>query len=341
MKKLNPREWLLIIVPLLMMTAALVWQIKPDVAKNIQNSLQPPSIFYVESISFAPLAPSEVADGYDKKVEVVLNHKGPQPVWWNKQNGAAGGYNKGDKLVLRGDSKQRSQHCPPTVQAPFYDSKRQRYVASYLLDLTRLAPSQDDIVLHANLAVGMKEPTPAVSPVVPIRFVVRRGGQIVKTPHVSRKPGLVVERVLVQSIPPAERGNAGCDTLVRVVFKRKPDDYISQNASTNAGYVLLTDETGRELSTNAVGPSLEDAFERSYARIPTTRLDERYFCDYRFAFPKNKPQRITMKNKVSLRGAWPLEYSATVYDAKRPRNFGTKEEPNSVAFTQRAAPLRR
>ena len=341
MKKLKPREWILILVPLLMMLAALVWQFKPDVAKDIRNSLQQPSAFYAESIRFMSLSPAEVADGYDKKVEVVLNLKGAQPTWWNKQNGAAGSYNKGDKLVLRRDSKQRSLHCPAFVRAPYYDSERERYVAHYLLNLTRLAPNRDDVVLHANLAVGMMGQTPAVSPVVPIRFVVRRGGEIVKTPQVSRKTGLEVERVLVQSIPPAERGNTGCDTLVRVLFKRKPDEYVSLTASTSAGYVWLKDETGRDPSTSAAGPLLVDAFEVNYDKIPATRLDERYFCDYRFAFPKNKPRLITMKNAVSLRGAWPLEYSATIYDAKRPRNFGTKSKPHSVAFTQRAAPIRR
>lgn len=344
MQKLKPREWFLVLVPLVFAAGAAILQFRPDTAKKFGDVLRPPPIFYAEMVQFVPLMPREVADGYDRKVEVVLNHSGPQPPWWNKQNSAAISYNKSDKLVLQRGKKSRSLagplYVPPYVWAPLYNQKRERYIAHYLLRLAPLPVSDDDVVLKANLAVGMMDSSNAkpVSPVVPITFVVRRAGQTIKVPKVSRQTGLLIEQVLVMKFSAAEmKASMTYDTRVRVVFKRQAGGNTSSQEGISEGSVILKNEIGHELLVYALGPSIRDAFDGSYG-IPATRPDERYFCDYDFAFPKNKPRLISMKNAVSLHGAWPLEYEATIYDATRAQNFGTTAKPHQVAFSQRPAP---
>ena len=74
--KIKPREWLLILVPLLMAIAALIWHFKPDASRVFSSR------FYVESTKRETLSAQEVADGYDTKITVVLNHGWPRPKWW-------------------------------------------------------------------------------------------------------------------------------------------------------------------------------------------------------------------------------------------------------------------
>jgi hypothetical protein len=341
MKKFKPREWLLLIVPLVLLAGALVIQLRPSFVQSVKERVRPPTRFFVESMKRVSLTPEEVAGGDDTKIEVVLNYSGAQPAWWNKQNGAIGSYNRGDRLVLRQNQKKLLRSYGGIfVRAPYYDPERKRYVAHYLLNLARLPKSNDDVMLIANLAVGMMGQTKPVSPTVPIIYHVRRANEVVKTPTVSRNVGMRIERVLMTRYSPQQLAiQRGYDTLVRVVFKRQAGVPLYKvNAST--GYTHLLSENKHEISVDRVD-FFRNAAQSDYEPLPDSQLSETYFLDYHFNFPKEQHQRITLKNQISLRGTWPLRYSAVIYDAKRAKNFGTANKPIDVPFTQRPAPPRR
>lgn len=74
---------LMTLAPLLLVACALWWQ-KHETPRRRDDGVFRLSIERTE-ISAITL-PSEIADGYDTQVKLVLNYSGARPKWWDKRD---------------------------------------------------------------------------------------------------------------------------------------------------------------------------------------------------------------------------------------------------------------
>lgn len=314
MRKLKAREVGLVLVPLGFALGAALLQFRPHFGRE----------FSIESAQAVTPTPLEVAQGYDTKWEVVLNSWWPRPAWWNKQTSWMTSREPGDRLTTR-DGKKLNALQPIVVSEPRYDKARDRYVASYLLELRYLPRNSSDVVLKSHLAVGMMDSagtgTKPVSPVVAFSQVVRRANTIVQTPPVSHLTNLVPYKAFLILRTPAEtRANGGLDTALEIVFK-KTNEVSFPNGMNWFDYnpYNVTDEKGRPLLNAAsANDGLADLFWSPIKEVRITRVDKFYATRLQWKFP-TRPRQLSVKGFASLKSVWPVGFLCTFSLPKLPK----------------------
>lgn len=337
MKKLKPREWLLILFPTLLLLGALMTQLRPDATRAVLWRFFPPHRFYVEKFEFETLTPYEVFHGYDTKVLVILNYGGSRPAWWNKQSTFISP--QLDEQLIQQNGAARKAIRKNIVQAgePQYDLKRDRYISTYFLHLSKIPRSESAVWLRSKNGVGIWR-NKLQSAVVPFEIVVRAPQQTVAPPKVLQRPALRVERVLVTYLSAAESKTIfNYDVRVRVVFRR--DTKVPVFEGNIGSNFSLSDEKGKELSNiSGSNGGLADAFTSYEDDVKSVRPDTLYFEDYRFSFGKNPPPKVVLSSWQALKGTWPLLYKTVVPTPHDKTSNRKKSRTIEAAFTQRVAP---
>lgn len=323
--KIKPREWLLILVPLLMAIAALIWHFKPDASRVFSSR------FYVESTKRETLSAQEVADGYDTKITVVLNHGWPRPKWWGKNRGVG---IHGELPLFTTRNGENIKIKPRSLSwKPIYHSRKDRYIAQYLL---QLAPIKSRGALRINTKIGVADGDGSrqiLSPLVPFEHIIRQKNTTTIAPLVSRLPGLKVRRVLVA---PSRLTHFISDKIwMRVIYQRQPQIKLNQTSSGMDYGVDFFNGKGQDLSLyNPIytqysgGGGARDAFEESPFRpskddigFKVSRADQWYYEDFGFNFPAQTRSTFSIVRTFSLHGAWPLSFKAEVWNDIIRRNF--------------------
>lgn len=311
MKKLKPREWLLLFVPLALAALALVAQFGLPMRRG----------FYVESARAVELMPSEVAEGYDTKLEVVMNHAWPRPAWWNQQSGYARTRNPGDMLMTR-DGKPVFGSAL-SVSGPHFDARRERYISNYWLTLARVPPKRSDLLLKSNLAVGMDLGLPApkpISSVVSVTQTVRLANVRVQKPRVSHLTNMVPFKAFaIFRSTAAARAMGGYDVALEIVFKKTNELAFPEGQDLIDGAGEVTDERGRDVYMPGGANSLTDLSWSRTRRVKFTRADEFYTARFDWILPagKNAPKSLRLKSYATIKGAWPVAFVSQF--AVRPR----------------------
>ena len=331
MKKLKPREWILIVVPLLLLAIAVTLQFRPQ-----WNNVFKPR-FYIENAQPVELTPFEVAQGYDTKCEIVLNHSWPRPRWWNAQNGWTSTTNPTDYVAAKNGQKMKAPgEKLISVQEPRYDKNRDRYVAIYKMSLAKVPRTSSELVLHGNLAVGMFETgSKPISPVVAVRQTVRRAKALAMVPTVSRAHNLVPYKAIVTLRTAAQtRANGGLDPVVRLVFRRINNAAFDKGAI--ASQSMMVDENG--LPAVEVGQkqsSLRNASRHPELKLKQTGENQFYFEQSELLFWKSRPKTLRIVGYATLHGAWPVGF-VTTFDLPPALTTATKPLTMEVPIKQRA-----
>ena len=316
MKKLKPREWILIIVPLLLLAIAATLQFRPQ-----WNNVFKPR-FYIESAQPVELTPFEVAQGFDTKWEVVLNHSWPRPKWWNGQGGGSG---RSDKIRLyQKVSTQPLKRTPHNILwSAMFDRDKNRYVARCLIKLSSV-PNREELILRAPIEVfNYTSGKKVLVGKLPFEYSIRSAYQKTVTPVVSRESGLSVHRVFVSPATLSYQGG-GYTLWVRMFYKRRTN--LTHSSSKIDFSHDIIDEQGRDVSDfmpfigttySAELSDLHNASNRDKAlhnKIQTTRSDEWYFEDFWINLPLTTKRRLFLNRAFSFRGNWPLQFKTEIWN---------------------------
>ena len=294
----------------------------------LASSAPSPFALVVNEVNFVPVTPYEVAEGYDTKVQVVLDHTGPAPAWWGSSFDGLGVGTYGDEPLYYQTGTNRKQviapspYTAPYVWSPVWDEPRQHYVAYYLVDLAHVPAHPGQVMLRGHLAVGMM---PAgmmpfqknlLSPAVLVSIPVRQPGQIVRVPAVSHDPMLTIEDVQMTKYAPADaQSNSGMDTRVTMTLRyHGPMPLINPGCPT--GYPKLTDDRNQEISPRSISwHGLQDLADGSNGKIPKgQQFQIEYNIQSMPAF--TKAQTLTLTDFASAYNHWPLSYQIVLHDAK-------------------------
>jgi len=282
-----------------------------------------PFALIVQEVQFVPVSPYEVADGYDTKVVVVLDHVGPTPSWWGGSNDNLGVGSYADEALYYQMGVRRQRARPPDswtapfLWAPIWDEARQRYVATYLVDLAHVPAHSGPVMLRGHLAVGMMRfQQKPLSPAILVSIPVRRPGQVVFVPPVSHDPMLTIEDVQMTKYTQAKRVfNGGTDTRVLVMLQYSgPVPLINPGCAT--GYPQLTDDYHHEIVPRSMSyHGMRDLADGSNGKIPRgRRFQIEYGIQSMPEFAKSKT--VTLTDFASAYNNWPLSYHLVLHDAK-------------------------
>lgn len=314
---MNRKEIALLVVPC-MALAVMGWTLR-DRRGIILPTPTNRFALVVDEVKEEPVTPSEVARGYSMKLVVILSHKGTAPAWWkvgfrnltfvdvlNPQK-AMRYLNRdmwvvGVAMTLSENGKARmfidaDKTGGIGVTNLSYDNKRDRYVASYLLSLSKVPQDLGQIKFQAIYGANTDD-------FVPLSVVVR-------------EVGTVSPRVQVPTYCPIEFERAIFSRMggeMRVVARLKYTGVLKNAKSLkwSSGPGFLVDNKGRryEMFKTASGT-------RSMSWSPPYRYDNdphHYQCSYDLplsAVPKNRG-KLTLKDKVSVNDCWPLPISIAV-----------------------------
>ena len=278
----------------------------------------------VDEVKEEPVTPSEVASGYSMKLVVTLSHKGTAPAWWKigfrnstfvdalKPQKAARYLNRDMWVVgiamtyLKNGEVQQvdgvsrvSNKGSLVAELLEYDRKRDRYVASYLLGLSKMPQELGQIRFQAIYGANTDDFTP-------LSVVVREAETSSSRPQISTYCPIKFERAIFSRMEGEMR--------VVVSLKYTGDAKNSNNLKWSSGSGYLVDGKGRiyEMFNTKSG-------RRSINWSPPYRYDKNplhYQCSYGIPLstvPANRG-KLTLKDKVSVNDCWPLPISIVVRD---------------------------
>jgi hypothetical protein len=279
----------------------------------------------VEKVERDTPTPEEVAKGYDSRLTIVLNHRGPKPGWWGKSLGYAGQY-AGARLMFKDGGALHPVKLPPDFKRPAkvflwhprWDSERERYVARILMHLSDVPPRPGSIVAEAQLQVkdNFQKPLSAPLRVAP---TAREAGEVIKTPLVSRNPGCKVERIEVEPLlsPIELRHRAAtsprADTRVTITLLADKDIRKSEGGGVIG---TLRDEHGGKW--RIVGAS-SGSFRAKESDPRSESLSNRRYGLSFDCVLKSIPARagrVWLETETSLNTAWPISIRIPVRDAQ-------------------------
>jgi hypothetical protein len=270
-----------------------------------------------EKIEREAPTPYQVWKGYDSRLKITFNHRGPKPAWWGKEPGG-GGSSEGVRLVFEDSGALRPVKLPPDFKRPAkvflwrpeWDSKTERYQARILTRLADVPPRPNGILAEANLFIddGVK----ALSPSLRLSHPVRDAGEIIKAPSVSRDPGCKVERAGIYAYSLAERERGGWRGY-------KARITLLANKTIRAGEVnvngaTLRDEKGKKWGMCGWMSGSSDAYYVEDVRLNSRRFSMNIDCELE-KIPLSAG-RVWLEINVSLNEAWPLTARIPVRDER-------------------------
>jgi len=284
-----------------------------------------PFALVVQETILEPVTPFEVADGYDTKVAVVLDHTGPAPAWWGQTTDGMGVGSYGDEALYYQDGSRRqrvraaSPWTAPFLWAPVWDTARRRFVAYYLVDLAHVPPHRGVVLLRGHVAVGMMQFRQGpLSPSVLVSVPLRRADQTVDVPRVSHDPMLTITGAeMIKYAPANTRFNGGGDTRVTVRF-RYIGPPLPADPACSAGYPRLADRQGAEVRPSSISyGGLRDS-ARAGAAVPAR--GQQFELSYSLTTQPDftKTDRLTLTDYATVNHGWPLSFQIVLHATGSP-----------------------
>ena len=349
MKKLKPREWILILVPCIFALGA--WQSGTDswLRKSIREASR--QELYVESVETLVITPRDVQRGFVARLRVVFNCTGwRRPYWWaNAKYGFTSTTDAPSDLVIRRNGKVvvlpfSKKHVAPTIGG--YDRERDRYVSEYDLNLATLPQTPFDVVLQSQMWITSRARKIASNKAL-VSHLVRRANSVVRTPIVSRESGFTLTNLYVRRLSTTASKNKRADVVfVFGTSMRKKTQVDVFARKSNDTSQLVDDE--RKLVYAKEGNVLNGL--HYYEGV--VRYDVRRAHLINYELNKNLPRRLVLRGQLSLPGYWPVEYGAVVHDPSKgldlrrlkaaPANASYSPDPENfdrkITFSQRPLP---
>lgn len=328
------RELLWMLIPCLLFAGVALWlrpQEKQTEARNsaleaLQARQNGPFELIIEKVQKRPIPAQDAFDGYDTYVTATLGHKGKKPAWWGK---ISGNYtdNTGPAHLFRVRNDKAAQMKDDVYYwRPGFLQKTDKYEARFLLKLRQIPRTDDKIVLRANVAVeDAGWPGKAISPIVPLNFVVRKPRQIISMPAVSRDPQVTIRKIEIRKLGAAtqkaigggyaevqvhllDRGNDGSNTTnnsIGLYTSKQIIIYGGAAGTTNNSIGLYTpklvDDKGRVISPdNSLNSHI------SIREGPGRQLLLVYKLRLKAVSPKERT--VIYESKVSCGRRWPLSF---------------------------------
>ncbi|HEY0076208.1 MAG TPA: hypothetical protein VGB77_19050 [Abditibacteriaceae bacterium] len=306
------RELLWMLLPCLLFAGIALWlrpQEKRTAARDsaleaLQARQNGPFELIIEKVEKRLIPAQDAFDGYDTYVIATLGHKGKTPAWWGKISGDYT-HNTGSAHLFRVQNNKATQMRDDVYYwRPSFLQKTNKYEARFLLKLRQIPRTDDKIVLRANVAIeDARWPGKAISPIVPLNFVVRQPRQIISMPAVSRDPQVTIRKIEIKKLNPA-RQNAISSEYAEVQVHLLDMGNDGSNATNNSISVYtpkLVDDKGRVISPDKSWNSHISTKEGpGRQRILVYKLRLKAFSP--------KERTVIYESKVSCGRRWPLSF---------------------------------
>jgi hypothetical protein len=237
-------------------------------------------------------------------VIATLGHKGKKPAWWGK---ISGNYtdNTGPAHLFRVRNDKATQMRDDVYYwRPSFLQETDKYEARFLLKLRQIPRTDDKVVLRANVAIeDARWPGKAISPIVPLNFVVRKPRQIISMPAVSRDPQVTIRKIEIRKLnPTTQKAISGEYAEVQVhLLDMGNDGSNTTNNSIGLYTPKLVDDKGRVISPDKSWNNHISTKEGpGRQRILVYRL--------RLKAVSPKERNVIYESKVSCGRRWPLSF---------------------------------
>jgi hypothetical protein len=284
--------------------------------------LNEPFAVVVEKVEKETLEPGEVGDGWDTKLKITLNHKGPKPKWWGQPVYEAGS-NYGARLFYDNDGKQSAiKMLPPgnplgdhMVWRPRWDEASQRYIARLLLPLAKVPPKDGSVKVQARF--DFENNNKQLCPPARLEQVVRRPGEIARVPQVSQNSHLRVENVAIGDAPPAHLSANGYKADTRIVWKLRYDSKGEDTTYLVSEDVLLYDEKGTFHTPN---------YSEGGSVLSSEKTTSSVVTDFDLKSIPRSAGALTLRGTLRIGSYWPLKINIPIRD-KQGRVLKTPPAP--------------
>ena len=292
------------------------------------------------SVQVLPANPREVSEGFDRKVEVVLRNAGQPtvPVISQLSGSSFGGPEK--VQLFQGNSLQPLKMAPGDLKQLSIHGDELKSVV--LLKLSKLPTGQGDLTLKMQSQIDRAYVVPIKGKTTnkmikslpaDISVVVRRAGEKVSSPQVSKANPFVVQRLEVEDVSlisfPQDPYQVGDVTLhlYRAPLlqngAKKPvmafyDSYIEDGSGKK--YFSLRRKKGWDSFNPAWWNEAADGTQKLSFEL---RLSQ---------FPA-KAGRLTFKTKVSVDGCWPYQLSVELRRSGAAYSYATSSQKQPVALS--------
>jgi hypothetical protein len=307
--KLNAREALLLLAPVAALSV-LAWRFTPKSPDAQGNDFT----VQIDSIRVEQATPREVYEGYDR--HVIVDYHMPDATEVHGMHLAATeilGPASTELLRNENGSLRRlnvsTDNIRRTISGP--------QTMIYALRLSKIPVSAGELTLKSTIpgrryvyrtAAGLTK-TVASGPKT-ISVVVRKEGEHVRVPTVSRYRPFRIKTLTVEKVNAANR-MTNEDTLIRLVVEKTSDGINDFGAKCQTRGARLVDARGNEYSAwpaNSYKYVVQESVRGVEANSPVS------IREYRFplgAVPKSAG-RVTFKTEVSYDDGWPLPVEVVV-----------------------------
>ncbi|HEX8551102.1 MAG TPA: hypothetical protein VF681_06045 [Abditibacteriaceae bacterium] len=321
-----------------MRKSSLFWMLAPvvglaafAVAPRKSSTPRAPGL-YVESVVFEPASPRDVSEGFDRRARVILNYAGVKPKWWGAiassmmhddpmsekyqsqaQNGSwrIGGafveIRAGRRVRLDSEDKKGVEFKIPRWDKPRFWNVG-RYVVPCRLKLRDLPKVKGETRLRISAGANK-------APRLVREVAVRRGGEIVKPPDVSRETQVRIVSKKIEKLPPSQSYFQGdCRVSVRVKFLGTESSVDWQESSQT----FVEDSHGKKWTWFPREDGSQQALGMYFGPPPPYK--EHTFT-WQFHTAKLPPGRLVFKSGVGMGEGWvePIEVVLRTGKERAPR----------------------
>lgn len=313
-------------------------------ARKTAGPPRAPGLF-VEDINSEPLTPREVSDGHDRRLRITLNYAGKKPAWWgsdmninsyidtlarNPRRSSGKAWNVGAAVLHRENGRTAPigflGRQTVWAQFPWWEKPRfgreGRYVMRCKVKLQGdMGPAGETKLL---LVVGG-----STGPLMREYIELRRSGEKIVPPDVSRETELRIVRTRVRKLKPVEANDfgPGGDHEVAIDVECLGDDTAVPLAPTLA---YIEDEAGRrhEQVKDPQGKDCYLQFAYSASGDGTSCCEGKFrSIVYRFYTGGLPKGRLTLKGAIGAGDNWPKPFQATIRTGKEALS---KLRPSSI-----------
>ena len=344
MGRIKAKELLLFLVPMLMVGVGFMLRGR-EAPQPLPVATQPaPFSLTVKDVRFESVTPREVAQGFDTRVAVLMEPSGKLPSNSSYRWQYLRPRFEDAHLIYQRDGKPRRFQMADGSAAvqvePQFDDPQG--TVRFMLPLSQVPASDSAVTLKAKITSvdahgtvitppGQKVNAVTVTriPATVFSFVVRKPGEQVQTPIVSRECPLALDQVTVtdKSSPLFAAATMGADTLVHLTVKYDTPSWLGRPPRPvwKFGKPYLVDEKGRRYSTfrwPGVGGGKSYSAGINYGGMSWSGTAGNYAADGKYStsywlplasVPKSAG-KLTLKSQISVNEMWPLSISVVVRD---------------------------
>jgi hypothetical protein len=288
------------------------------------------------SVQVLPATPREVSEGFDRKVEAIIGNEGQPILLPGAQLYPTPGTSFSGPMNVRlfqGDSPHPIPMPRGSVSKLGIVSNKQKAVVR--LKLREIPLGKGDLVLKMQAALdtgcvvttkGKKRYVPLKSRPADISVIVRRAGEKIELPQVSRVSPFVVERWEVE--------DASTTSFANVPFSRGDVTLhlyslpIAQNSTAKTRFDFYdshieTERGKRYFALRAAKPF--DVINTTF-HVGDKAKSKHFSFPLRLSGLSPQEGRLTFKTKISVNDCWPRQLSIIVREAGKKLSYAIDQK---------------